>query len=187
MLFKKVKTPEQLMDYLNNNFEYGVIDNFGNKFYDSNSNEFQEICNTQWKLRSVEKMLQDKIGHCYDQVEIERMWFLKNNYKVKTFWICTYQENVEDSAFCHSYLLFKDGNYWKLFEHSDYFNRGIHKFKTIKQAVAWQKEQHIKFATSIIKPKKKYISCIKEFATPPENINMQEYLSYVETFEDYNM
>ena len=87
MTFQEVKTPEQLMIYLDQYFQYGVIDNNGNKYYDSNSDEFQLICDTQWKLRSVNEMLKDGVGHCYDQVEIERDWFIKKGFEVKTFWI----------------------------------------------------------------------------------------------------
>lgn len=83
MTFKEIKTPEQLMKYLDQNFKYGVIDKKGNKYYNSNTAEFQRICETQWELRPVEAMLKDGVGHCYDQVEIEREWFSKNGYNVK--------------------------------------------------------------------------------------------------------
>ena len=86
-----IKTPQELMDYLNENFVYGVIDSNGNKFTDSNSDEFQNACNNDWVLRPVDQILTDKIGHCYDQVEIEREWFSFHNYKTKTFWISAYQ------------------------------------------------------------------------------------------------
>ena len=128
MSFNSIKTPNELMSFLDHNFEYGVIDNNGNKVYDSNSVEFQMICNNQWKLRSVQEMLKDQIGHCYDQVEIEREWFVDKGYEIKTFWISAYQEEIENSGFSHTYLIYKDKDCWKLFEHSDFFNKGIYEF-----------------------------------------------------------
>lgn len=185
MTFKEVKTPEQLMLYLDQNFEYGVIDNNGNKHCNSNSDEFQLVCNTQWKLRPVDKILKDGVGHCYDQVEIEREWFFENGFDVKTFWISAYQKEIENSGFSHTYLLYKDNGAWKLFEHSDSSNKGIYTFKSINSAVKWQAKNQVKFAESCIKPLKKYITCIKEFNKPPTNLNMQEYLQFIDTSKDY--
>ena len=185
MSFENVNTPEELMDYFDRNFQFGVIDNCGNKHIDSNSDSFQYICDNEWKLRSVEEILNAGIGHCYDQVEIERRWFEEHGYPVKTFWISAYQEGVENSGFCHTYLMFKSDNLWHIFEHSDYFNKGIHKFNSIREAVAWQAEMQIKNAETNIKPINKYITCIKEYQKPPVNINMSEFLDHIENADDY--
>ncbi|MGN1201249.1 MAG: hypothetical protein ACI4R8_03220 [Candidatus Caccovivens sp.] len=185
MSFESVKTPNQLMDFLDKNFRYGVIDNNGNKFYDSNSHEFQMVCNFQWKLRTIKEMLRDGIGHCYDQVEIEREWFEKNGYEIKTFWISAYQKEIQNSGFSHTYLIYKENGSWNIFEHSDFFNKGIHKFSSIKDAVKWQAEHQVKFAKSCVKPKNKYSVCIKEYNKPPTKINMKEYLNFIDKLEDY--
>ena len=136
-------------------------------------------------MRSIEKMLKDGVGHCYDQVEIEREWFLQNGYKIKTFWIYVYQPGVEDSGFSHTYLLYKANNKWNLFEHSDFFNRGIYVFKSIKDAVKWQADKQIESAKKSFKPLTKYVACVKEYKTPPKNINMQEYLNFVDKNKEY--
>ena len=187
MTFQEIKTPEQLMQYLDQHFEYGVIDNDGKKYCDSNSDEFQIVCNTQWKLRTVEKMLKDCIGHCYDQVEVEREWFTQNGFQVKTFWISAYQENIENSGFSHTYLIYEDGNSWKLFEHSDYYNKGIHTFSSIEEAVKWQAKNQIKFAEKCVKLTAHFTTYIKEFNKPPVNITMQEYLQIIDKSKDYEL
>lgn len=185
MTFKDIKTPEELMSYLDQNFKYGVIDNKGNEYYDSSSDDFQKICDTQWKMRSVEEMLREGVGHCYDQVEIEREWFTMMGFEIKTFWISAYQEEIENSGFSHTYLVYKDGEIWKLFEHSDFSNRGIYSFKNVKDAVKWQSDHQIKFAESCIKPLKKYEVCIKEYCKPSLYINMQDFLQFIDNSKDY--
>ena len=187
MTFEEVKSPEQLMLYLDHTLEYGVIDDCGNKYYDSNSDEFQNACNHDWKLRSVECILQDGVGHCYDQVEVEREWFTKNGYQIKTFWISAYQEEIENSGFSHTYLIYKDDNAWKLFGHSDFFNRGIYKFDSVQDAVRWQADNQIKLAAKYVKPRTKYVVCIKEYSKPPINVNMEEYLHFMENSKDYDI
>lgn len=187
MTFQEVKTPEQLMLYLDQNFKYGVVDSNGEKYFDSSDQKFQNICNNQWKLRSVQDLLNVGIGHCYDQVEIEREWFTLNNYEILTFWISAYQPEVENSGFSHTYLLYKENEIWNLFEHADFYNKGIYKFKSIKDAVKWQANKQIKFAESCVKPQKKYVTCIKQYEKPPTNINMQGYINFISNSKDYNI
>lgn len=179
-----IKTPKQLMQFLDENFEYGVVDKHGNRLTNSDSDEFQLACNNDWKVRSVDQMLEEGIGHCYDQVEIERKWFEDNGFQVKTFWISAYQEGIENSGFSHTYLLFADGAKWKLFEHSDFSNRGIYEFDTIEDAIRWQANKQIEFATSRIKPTSRYLVCIKQYKKPPIGIDMGQYLDFVTNGQD---
>lgn len=185
MTFKEIKTPEQLMKYLDQNFKYGVIDKKENKYYNSNTAEFQRICETQWELRPVEEMLKDGVGHCSDQVEIEREWFSKNGYNVKTFWISAYQDGIQNSGFCHTYLMYQDNDTWKIFEHSDFSNKGIFTFKSTSDAVKWQAKHQIIFAESCVKPLKEYVTCIKEYNNPPTHVNMQEFSQFIDKSKDY--
>lgn len=178
-MLENIKTPEDLMIFLNKNIEYGVKDSNGNKITDGSSEQFQFVCNNEWFLRPVKQILLDKIGHCYDQVEIERYWFENNGYKVKTIWISAYQENIENSGFSHTYLVYKDKNQWKLFEHSDYFNRGIFEFNSLKDAINFQAKNQIKTAENCIKPEIKYSVCIKEYSKSKTNLNMSEFLEYI--------
>ena len=48
MTFQEIKTPEELMSFLDQNIKYDIIDNNGIPYYDSNSEKFQEVCNTLW-------------------------------------------------------------------------------------------------------------------------------------------
>ena len=72
-------------------------------------------------------MLKYKIGHCWDQVELERAWFKKHNYEYKTLFI--YFESDLAPYICHTYLVYNDkkNNTWNWFEHADENNKGIHK------------------------------------------------------------
>ena len=186
-MLKNIHTPVQLMEHLDENIEYGVIDKNGNKFTDSSSEKFQFVCNNEWFLRPVQQILLDKIGHCYDQVEIERYWFENNNYEVKTFWISAYQPEIENSGFSHTYLLFKENNQWKLFEHSDYYNRGIFSFNSLNEAIIFQAKNQIETAEKCLKPEKAYSVCIKEYLKPKTNLNMTEFLEFINNSKDINV
>lgn len=46
MTFQEIKTPEELMSFLDQNIKYDIIDNNGIPYYNSNSEKFQEVCKT---------------------------------------------------------------------------------------------------------------------------------------------
>ena len=179
MNINDVKTPEELITFLDENISYGVIDRNGNRLHDSSKKEFQDVCNKDWKVRPVFKILDDGIGHCYDQVEVERYWFEQNGYMVKTFWVTAYQEEIKNSGFSHTYLIYKDNEKWKLFEHSDYNNKGIYEFNSLIEAIVWQKSKQIEYAKSCVKPTTKYDVVVYEYSKPKVGLNMTEYLKFV--------
>lgn len=182
MRYNEISTPSELMQFLDAEFQYGVIDKQGNRLLDSNSTEFQNACNHDWTLRSVSQMLKDKIGHCYDQVEIERDWLESHGYKVKTFWVCAF--GLGKAGYSHAYLLYKDKKKWCLFEHANIFCKGIYSFNSLSAAIKFQANQQIEYANSQ-KEAPCYELCIKEFTKPSAGLTMQEYLAFIDKSKDY--
>ena len=43
-----------------------------------------------YTLNSPEKTIKDKMGVCWDQVELERKYFNELNVKTKSYFICNY-------------------------------------------------------------------------------------------------
>ncbi len=187
MTFDKVNSPKQLMQFLDENINYGVIDKDGNIYNDSSSDDFQKVCFTDWQTKDIESIISSGIGHCYDQVEIQRQWFCDNGYKVYTFWISAYQEGIPNSGFSHTYLVYQQGGKYYYFEHADCCNKGIYQFDSLLDAVKFQANNQIKYATSCIKPKDKYSVCIKLFDEPPIGLDMMGYLDFVNSCKDYNI
>ena len=153
MKYEEIKTPEQLMNYMNENISYGIYDYTKNKAY-CVDDDFETLVKNVWRLSSPKQLIKYKVGHCFDQVELEREFFKRNNYNFKTFyiWFKCERSNTYPS---HTYLVYQDKitKNWCWFEHSDYNNRGIHKFKTLKDAINAQKLCHINYAKSYRKSK----------------------------------
>lgn len=124
MKYESIKTPEQLLTYMNENIQYGFLDSQAKVYENSNSKEFQNGCRIKWRLSSPTRLLQVKRGNCFDQVELERDWFLKNGYNVKTFYIW-FELPYDNTYSIHTYLAFFDKGKWFYFEHSDYRKREI--------------------------------------------------------------
>ena len=174
MDFKDIKTPEELMKWLDENFEYGVIDNKGKKI--QNGEEFQKACNKYWKVRPVLEIIRSKVGHCYDQTELERYWFTKNGYKIKTFWVATYHKN--SYTMCHAYLAYLNNNKWYYFEHSDGYNRGSYEFDKLQDLIEFQAKLMIK-SSKAEQPNLKLSVCTNCFKKPKCHISMKEYREFV--------
>ena len=181
MNYDNVKTPEDLMHYMNESIHYGVYDYQNNKAYYGDDDNFEDLVINVWKLSSPAQMQKYGVGHCFDQVELERDFFKKYNYNFKTFFIwfkCNRQNNYPT----HTYLVYQDKSTkeWCWFEHSDYTNKGIHKFKTLHDAINAQKHAHIKYAKSYRKSKTDASKIeILEYDNVTYGCTIDEFMNYV--------
>lgn len=181
-LFETVKTTEELFEFMEKNIKYGVIDKNG-KYYDWNLDNFQEVCNHDWKFREGKEIATIGIGHCWDQTELERTWFKQNNDKIKTIFIF-FEHNTKYPYGCHTYLIYKNKNNdkWYWFEHADNQNKGIHEFKNEEEAILAQMKTHIEYNKSLGFPmNEEVISWIRiyEFLPPEKGVNNQGYLKNI--------
>lgn len=119
--YEEMNTPQQLLKWMNR-IEYGVLDKDGNIVDDS---EDETLFYYNYYLQTPQELSKSCIGVCWDQVELERDWFSKHNFKFKTFYIEAHNNQTDPS---HTFLVYKAGNsvYW--FEHSWGSCRGIHEY-----------------------------------------------------------
>lgn len=57
MEYKDIKTPEQLLKYMDENIKYGFVDDNGKEYGLWDNEGFQEGCQTKWYLFSPERLL----------------------------------------------------------------------------------------------------------------------------------
>lgn len=188
--YNNIKTPEELYNFMDKYIEYGLHGTNGIDYSpdgtEESNQEFQYACQKHYGLASPDYLLTYKLGHCWDQVELERDWFTKHNYRVKTIFIW-FLFDYDNSYSTHTYLIYEDQEGYSLFEHADYFNRGIHHFKTYEDALKWQKERHIesnkRHGNEINDEIISHIH-IFEYEKPNYGINDQEFLDYVLNSKD---
>ncbi len=103
-----------------NNIEYGYKDkdNHLHFFIDDNFS-------SNYVLQSPLEVLQNKVGVCWDQVELERSLFLEKKIPFNTYFIVHY-----DGGKCptHTFLIYKVEKFYYWFEHSWSLFRGIHQY-----------------------------------------------------------
>lgn len=159
--FNSLRTPDELFDFMNKNIDYGFIGNDNKIYNDSSSDEWENACRTKWRLADYKTMLKCKTGHCFDQTELEREWFRRNNYEYKTIYIYF---KTDISYPCHTYLVYKnkDNDKWCWFEHSDYSNRGIHEYDSLVETISAQMLKHIEYARCLnLDINDEIINCIR--------------------------
>lgn len=158
---KEVKTPQELMEFMNENIKYGWIGK-DNNIRISSIEDFR----TQYRMASMEEILENGIGICFEQVELERKFFNDKNIKTKTYSIYT-------SHMAHAFLYYKidDILYYK-FEHSSLKCRGIFEYKSENELL---KAEIISFAQ---RHKIKNIKKLKliEYDYITENMDMNQIL-----------
>ena len=182
--YEKVNTPEELLIFMDN-IKYGIHgkDNINYKPGDTKEENiiFQNACQNVYGLASPEYILKFGIGHCWDQVELERDWFTKHNYEFKTIFIW-FEFDYENNYSTHTYLIYKDNNDYCYFEHADYNNKGIHRFKSYEDAIKYQYNKHIDYNKSIgnivTNKEIKHIH-IYEYNNPKYSSNMSEFIDYI--------
>lgn len=146
-----------------NEIEYGYIDNNKTKHINDNN-----IISKDYILQSPQSTLKNKIGICYDQVELERYLLQKNKWEIKTFFIKGYDK--DNNCHTHTFLIYKKANKYHWFEHSWNKYKGIHIFENMELLL---KDIKSKFIESELK----HSSNIElyEYKKPKYNISLEEY------------
>ena len=118
-----------------NDIKYGYLDINGNIHY-----VIDKDFESSYKLQSPGETLNNKVGVCWDQVELERYLFDKKNIKFNTYFIVYYSDNICPT---HTFLIYKIDNDYYWFEHSWEKYRGIRKYSAENSALNDIKEKFI--------------------------------------------
>lgn len=153
---------------LMSDIEYGWVDKNNQKRMIAD-----EAYSDNYLLQTPKEVIKNKIGVCWDQVELERYYF--KGYDIKTYFIVHY-----DGGKCptHTFLTFKKNNQYYWFEHSWEKYRGIHKYDTLKELLIDVKSKFIK--TEL------HCDCvldnliIREYSKPKYHISVQEFYKHCE-------
>lgn len=137
-----ITTPEELNKYMDC-IEYGFMSKKDGRI-DSKHKKFddEKYFYKHYYLQSPGKLLESKLGVCWDQTELERLWF---NYKGINNTV-VYIEILDGKDIpSHTFLIYETEEDYRWFEHSWGQFRGIHSFKTLKDLFTTVITNHQKF------------------------------------------
>jgi hypothetical protein len=179
MKYYEIKTPSQLLEYMETNIFYGFLSN-KNKIYIEINEEWKKNWYKTCVIQDASSLIKSHYGTCWDQVELERDWFEKSNYNLKTIFML-FDVKTPNNYPTHTFLLFEENNkvYW--FEHAFGHMKGIHEFENLEEAIKVVKEKHFEYALNVGIAKNGDIEKIKcfEYSKPKSQIGVKEYLEHV--------
>ena len=151
--------------------EYGWIDKHNNKH-----NIVNEEYANNYILQSPNEVIKNKIGVCWDQVELERYYFKGNDWNIKSYFIVHYDN---DKCPTHTFLTFEKNNKYYWFEHAWERFRGIHEYQTQKELLFDVKNKFIKYELNNNYEKNNLI--IYNYKKPKYHLNTQEFYRHCES------
>lgn len=152
------------------NISYGYVDKNGN-VHTIIDDDFAKL----YKLQSPKELLNSRTGVCWDQVELQRYLFEKNNYKVKTYFIVYY---TKFTCQTHTFLIYEKDDKFYYFEHAFEKYKGIYEYQNEKDALNAIKNNFIK-GNNIDKFNKEYLA-IYEYEKPKYGINVKMFFTHCE-------
>lgn len=162
--------PEEIMDFMNE-IEYGWVDSYNNKNY-----ELDDKFSDNYKLQSPDEIRKNKIGICWDQVELERYYFKNSGYRISTYAIVYYDN---DMCPTHTFLVYEIDNKYYWFEHSWGKFKGIHKYENINDLLIDVKNKFIKFELDNKFNENNLI--LREYKKPKYNISVMDFYKHFES------
>lgn len=172
LTFDDVKTPSELMDFMNINIEYGWVDNRGNKHI-NNLKGFRE----NYRISTIDEILKTGLGTCIEQAKMIKFFFDKMGFENKLFCHRSYEteENFDKEVRMHCFVLFKYNDSWYHFEHSNRPKRGIHKYESVEKAIeeitsGFEEHGDIRKLT--------------EIDSIPDNLTFNEFNNFVNEFDN---
>lgn len=150
------------------NIEYGWIDKNNNKH-----NFVDETYSNNYILQSPNEVIKNKIGVCWDQVELERYYFKGNDWNIKTYFLVYYDG---DKCPTHTFLTFEKNNKYYWFEHSWERFRGIHEYESLKKMLLDIRNKFIKHELNNDFVSKNLV--LHEYKKPKYHISVQEFYNH---------
>ena len=162
-----------IMDIMND-IKYGYLDINGNIHY-----VIDKDFGSLYKLQSPRETLNNKVGVCWYQVELERYYLERMGIKCESY-IIYYAGKRKDRV--HTFLTYNKDNYTYWFEHAWKNHKGIHKYKNNEEILADVKRIFIDEELNNNYEEKRLH--IYNYAKPKPHVNHYNFLKYCQKFRD---
>lgn len=167
----EIKIPEDILEFMKENIEYGWIDINGNKHIKT-MKDFRRLYITT----TVHQTLKYGIGTCIDQVNLMHYFFNKINVKNKMFCCRIFEpdnyNNLEEEEHMHCFLLYYlNGKVYHI-EHPNFEKIGIYEYNNEKEAVSSIVNYYINLRDGKESP-------TKEFFEVRPGLSFKEFNNYI--------
>ena len=177
MKIENIKTPEEILEYMNDNITYGWIDINGEKHIKT-MKEFRKL----YRTMSLDDTIKYGLGTCIEQVNLMHHLLNKLNIPNKMFCTRIYEgkdfNNLEAEEHMHCFVLYYlDGVVYQI-EHPNWEKIGIYKYNNELEAINKINDYYVKMAEGKSRP-------ITEFFDVPVGLSFKEFNNYINELEFY--
>lgn len=155
--------------------EYGYldIDNKENREIDKNFKK-------KYMLSSPEEVMENKLGICYDVVELERALFKKLGMKFGTYFMIYYESSKK--IFTHTFVVYEENEKFYWFEASWKKFTGIHEYMSLFDLLTSVRENFQKFNN--LKFMDLDYLCVYKYKKPKSHIGLKDFYKHCENGEN---
>lgn len=171
MTLDTIKTPEDILTYMQENIKYGWLD-INNEEHIGNMKGFRRL----YRTSSMEEILEHKIGTCIEQVYLMSSLLNKINVPNKMFCTRIYEgedfNDLDADEHMHCFLLFYRDNKVYQIEHPNWERVGIYEFDSEESAINEINKIYIKMSGEHARP-------VTEFFEVEPNLSFKEFNQYI--------
>ena len=171
MKIENVKTPEDILEFMNDYINYGWIDINGEKHIKSMKG-FRKL----YRTMSISDTLKYGLGTCIEQVYLMHELLDKLDIPNKMFCTRIYEgkdfNNLEAEEHMHCFLLYYKDNFVYQIEHPNWEKIGIYKYDSEEEAIKKINDYYIEMAEGKARP-------VTEFYEVEPGLTFQEFNNYV--------
>ena len=176
MEMEKIKSPEDILSFMNENIKYGWLD-ISNEEHIGNMKNFRKL----YRTSTTEEVLVHGIGTCIEQVKL--MSELLNRIDIPNKMFCTrvYEgkdfNNLEAEEHLHCFLLYYIDNKVFQLEHPNWERAGIYEFDSEEEAIKEINDYYVKMAEGKSRP-------VTEFYEVEPNLSFKEFNVYINSLDE---
>ena len=164
--FLAIDNPHELYKFMQIYIKYGFMCELDKKIYTRkntpNSKIYEDLLFNHYYLQKPEEILQSGYGICFDQVELERLWFIKHNYKTFTYYMPFHN---------HTFLIFNINSHYGIFERTLKRINGIYYCDSLNDALNYYQKLQLE--------DKDLDWELYKYENIPFSINFNEFISTV--------
>jgi hypothetical protein len=171
MNINKIKTPEDILQFMNYHIEYGWIDINGEKHIKEMKN-FRKL----YRTTSIEETLKSGLGTCIEQVNLMHDLLDQLNIKNKMFCCRIFEpdefNNLEAEERMHCFILYYLNDKVYQIEHPNWTRIGIYEYPSEDEAIDSIVNYYVERTGGIPRP-------TDEFKEVPVGLSFKEFNAYI--------
>lgn len=171
-----IKSPQDILDFMDENINYGWLDINGEEHI-GNMKNFRRV----YRTSTLEETLEHGMGCCIEQVNL--MKYLLDSISIPNKMFCTriYEgmdfNNLDEEEHMHCFILYYIGDKVFQLEHPNWERVGIYEFDSEEEAIKSINEYYIKMVDGKARP-------VTEFYEVKPNLSFKEFNQYINSLDE---